>query len=191
MFSAKSALSSEDLDDFALPLGYTTRSCSRTAGSNISILRPFLSLFIKWLAIKITDLESLDIATNGNLAEGGQNPAAGDPLASYIYAIKSMETRKQYCIRLRYYFEFLGLKGSLPDQARIFLGHMAKDQKWAADSFVSFLRHLKDRVDNRDLTGGTLNNYYAAVKLFYEMNDIELNWRKITRGLPAGSKVAN
>jgi integrase len=37
----------------------------------------------------------------------------------------------------------------------------------------------------------TIANYYKATKLFCEMNDLVLNWKKITRGLPRGRRAAN
>jgi integrase len=56
---------------------------------------------------------------------------------------------------------------------------------------MTFIRHLKDRVNLNRITGGTLKNYYFAVKLFYEANDIQLNWKWIARGLPPASTIAN
>jgi hypothetical protein len=130
---------------------------------------------------------------NNLLAAGGNSSSSSaSSLDSFYYAIKTKGTKKQYRIRLGYYFEFLGIDGaSREEQASLFLFKAGHDHKWANDSFVSFMRYLKDRVDNRKLTGGTLNNYYAAVKLFYEMNDLELNWKKISRGLPPAGTVAN
>jgi hypothetical protein len=37
----------------------------------------------------------------------------------------------------------------------------------------------------------TTSNYYKATKLFCEMNDLTLSWKKIARGLPHGRKSAN
>ena len=56
---------------------------------------------------------------------------------------------------------------------------------------MTFIRHLKDRVNSNALSGSTLKNYYFAVKLFYQANDIQLNWKWIQRGLPPASTVAN
>jgi integrase len=41
------------------------------------------------------------------------------------------------------------------------------------------------------LSGGTIKNYYATVKLFYDANAINLNWKWIYKGLPASAHVAN
>jgi hypothetical protein len=39
-----------------------------------------------------------------------------------------------------------------------------------------------------ELAAGTVKNYYRAVRLFCEMNDASLNWKKISRGLPKAKK---
>ena len=54
--------------------------------------------------------------------------------------------------------------------------------------FVSVLRFAqaeKERVEKGEISPGTLRNYIKAVKLFCEMNDIAITWKKITRGLSA------
>ncbi|MEM0117707.1 MAG: hypothetical protein QXV32_04615 [Conexivisphaerales archaeon] len=37
----------------------------------------------------------------------------------------------------------------------------------------------------------TVPNYYKPIKLILEMNDIILNWKKITRRIPRGREFAN
>lgn len=120
--------------------------------------------------------------------------AAGDtdPLASYFYAIKRKKTKRQYIFKLRKYFDFLTIQGDgLQEQATNFLSQCRDNHKWASDCLVKFITHLKKQVEDKEIAGGTLKNYYAAIKLFYEQNDIELNWKKLARGLPEVSNVAN
>jgi integrase len=46
-------------------------------------------------------------------------------------------------------------------------------------------------VQRKEITGATLRNYVKTIKLFCEMNDILVPWKKITRGLPKGRKYAD
>jgi hypothetical protein len=49
--------------------------------------------------------------------------------------------------------------------------------------FVTVLRFAqsqKERVERGKISPATLRNYIKAVKLFCEMNDIVITWKKIT-----------
>jgi integrase len=48
-----------------------------------------------------------------------------------------------------------------------------------------------ERVRQGKISEATIPNYYKAVKLFCEMNDLVLNWKKITRGMPRVRQAAN
>jgi hypothetical protein len=107
------------------------------------------------------------------------------PLYSFMYALKSSEARRQYPKRLKMLFDFLGLPGSLEEQATEFLEKARQNIQWAQDSIMIFLDFHKQRVRRKELAAGTLKNYYRAAKLFCEMNDLTtLNWKRISRGLP-------
>ena len=47
---------------------------------------------------------------------------------------------------------------------------------------MKFLDYHKERVRRKELAAGILKNYYRAAKLFCEMNDLTLNWKRIVRG---------
>jgi hypothetical protein len=82
-------------------------------------------------------------------------------------------------------FDFLGLSGSLEEQASDFLEKARKNALWAQDSIIGFLDFHIQRVRRKELAAGTLKNYYRAGKLFCEMNDLTtMNWKRISRGLP-------
>ena len=49
----------------------------------------------------------------------------------------------------------------------------------------------KEIVGNGEISPTTLRNYIKAVKLFCEMNDIAVPWKKITRGLPKARRFAD
>ena len=62
---------------------------------------------------------------------------------------------------------------------------------WAQDNILIFLDFHKQRVRQKELAAGTLKNYYRAAKLFCEMNDLPLNWKRITKGLPRAKNSSN
>lgn len=49
---------------------------------------------------------------------------------------------------------------------------------------MKFLEFQKNRNLKGEIATGTVVNYYRATKLFCEMNDLQLSWKKIARGLP-------
>jgi len=46
-------------------------------------------------------------------------------------------------------------------------------------------------VDKKEITGATVGNCVKSIKLFCEMADIPIPWKKTTRGLPKGKKYAD
>jgi hypothetical protein len=114
------------------------------------------------------------------------------PLDSFSYALKSSEARRQYPKRLKTLFDFLGLRGSLEEQAKEFLERARQNAQWCQDSIIAFLDFHNQRVRSKELAAGTLKNYYRAVKLFCEMNDLTtINWKKISRGLPRAKNYSS
>jgi integrase len=49
----------------------------------------------------------------------------------------------------------------------------------------------KERVQRKEITAATAINYVKTIKLFCEMNDILLPWKRITRGLPKARRYAD
>jgi integrase len=78
----------------------------------------------------------------------------------------------------------------LSEKAQAFVDKGAKDAQWAFGCIVAFLMHHKARYDAKQITAGTLRNYYKPLRVFCEANDIDIKWQKITRGLPKPRKFA-
>jgi hypothetical protein len=49
----------------------------------------------------------------------------------------------------------------------------------------------RERAKCGEISESTIPNYYKAAKLFCEMNDVVLNWKKILCGLPRAKQSAN
>jgi integrase len=114
-----------------------------------------------------------------------------NPIVAFSYALKAPETKRQYPRRFKMFVDFLKLEGPLEGQAKQFLLKARENQQWAQDSLMKFIEFQKERCKQRKISESTISNYYKATKLFCEMNDLTLNWKKISRGLPYGRKAAN
>ncbi len=114
-----------------------------------------------------------------------------EPMELFLYAMKSDTTKDRYTRRLGNFFDFLEYKGTVAEQSKQFITNAKENgNNWVTASVMKFLSFHKERVERGEIAAGTIRNYYKPIKLFLEMNDIELSWRKITRGLPIGRKHA-
>jgi hypothetical protein len=112
------------------------------------------------------------------------------PISNFLYGLKSSDARRQYPARLKVFLDFIGLKGALIEQASIFLDK-SKDLTWVQSSIMRFIEFQKERSKNGQIAVGTIRNYYKAIKLFADMNEIHLSWKKITKGLPKSRNASN
>lgn len=115
-----------------------------------------------------------------------------DVWSLYLYALKSPMTREKYQKRLKF-FNFLGLEGiTIEEKSKNFLKRIkVEDRQWSFNSLLKFMRYQLYRVNSKKITGATVGNYLKSIKLFYEMADISIAWKKITRGLPKGKSYAD
>lgn len=96
-----------------------------------------------------------------------------DPYAMFMYAIKSPLTRKKYEGRLAKFFNFIvAAGGTLEGRCAAFEQKSRADPKWAASMILEFLQSLKQRVENKEISGATVRNYVKPIRLFCEMNEV-------------------
>ncbi len=114
-----------------------------------------------------------------------------DPMIMFRYGLRASDTRRQYPRRFQYFLDYLKMSGTLSDQAKQFFSNARTNLRWAEDSLMSFIEFQKERVAKGEISESTITNYYKATKLFCVMNDLLLNWKKISRGLPIGRRAAN
>jgi integrase len=115
-----------------------------------------------------------------------------DPYAMFIFAMNAPQTREKYVTRLKRFFDFINLPGStMEKRCSLFAEKGKAESKWVLNHILRFLHTHKERVERKEITGATLRNYVKTIKLFCEMNDILIPWKKITRGLPKGRKYAD
>lgn len=106
-----------------------------------------------------------------------------DPMSNFLYALKVPDTKKKYTERLKFFFNsvFENQK-DLETQAIEFV-KKAKSHEWVYSKFINFITSQNTRIAKGEVTAGTVRNYYKPAKLFCDMNDIVVNWKKITRGM--------
>jgi integrase len=110
----------------------------------------------------------------------------------FLYGMKAPMTREKYRGRLAKFFDFIGLtEGTMEERAKTFTERCKKQPEWVFVSILRFAQTQKERVSNGEISPGTLRNYIKAIKLFCEMNDIIIVWKKITRGLPRTRRFAD
>lgn len=109
-----------------------------------------------------------------------------DAYSLFVYAIRSQVTRDYYLRRLRIFFDHINLQPdrTIKERCNSFAEKGIKDPNWAFTCIIRFLQFQKERVEKEEITGATLRNFLKSIKLFCEMSDIPITWKKITRGLP-------
>jgi hypothetical protein len=125
------------------------------------------------------------------LIEGQESNSQLDPWSLYLYAMKSPITKRKYQKRLSCFFEYIGLTGTIEEQARLFARKGSQDSNWAFNCILKFVKHQLERVNRKEIRPGTLRNYVKSIKLFSEMADLQISWKKITKGLPKERRYAD
>jgi integrase len=123
-----------------------------------------------------------------------QNDDSNDAYSLYVYAIRSPVTRDVYLRRLRIFFNhihILSMDEPMDVRCNIFAQKASSNSRWAFSKILEFLQFQKERVENQEISPATLRNFVKAIKLFCEMAEIEISWKKITRGLPRTKRYAD
>ncbi len=109
----------------------------------------------------------------------------------YLFALKSPLTREKYQKRMEKFFDFVGLEGKTVEEKSLsFVGksHLEGNQ-WVFNSVLKFMLYQIDRVNKKEIVGSTVQNYLKSVKLFCDMADINIHWKKISRGTSKRKKL--
>ena len=121
-----------------------------------------------------------------------QKETAADPYILFEYTIRSPYTKESYFRRLRRFFNAISLEGpTFESNCNLFAKRGQQDPNWAFNSILKFVLAEKERVERREITGGTLRNSVKTIKTFCEVTDVVIPWKKITRGLPRVKRYAD
>ena len=108
------------------------------------------------------------------------------PYDNFLYALKAKETKRQYPHRLDKFLSFMGFKGTIEEKCTELYDFSKKNNANVIQSYlIKFINYQKKRIESKEISEGTLVNYIKAIKLFYSMNDIIINWKKLGKGIPA------
>lgn len=116
------------------------------------------------------------------------------PVERFLLALKAPETKRQYPKLLESFFDFLRLNGSFEEKviSLCSLIRSHKDTEWLTDQLLKFLRYQKERVARKQIEEARVSNYFKAIKLFCEMNNIlSINWKLIFGSLLAGTIIGD
>jgi integrase len=115
-----------------------------------------------------------------------------DPLSVFMYALKAPETKRQWPRRLKVFLDFLKLDcTTMEEKAKQFMIKARMNPGWAQDNLMKFIAFQIERARRNEISETTISNYYKATKLFCEMNELSLSWKRIRRGIPQGRRAAN
>jgi len=90
------------------------------------------------------------------------------------------------------FFAYIGIPaGTMEGRSKAFLDRGKDNQQWIFGSIIKYLQYLKERLENKEITAGTIKNRYQAIRLFCDKSDIALPWKRISRGLPKVRKYAD
>ena len=118
-----------------------------------------------------------------------------NPYNMFKYSIRNELTRKYYERRLKRFFDFINfdIKLDISKRCNNFVNKSRNERgsSWVLNQIIEFLQFQKNRVETGEITASTLRNFVKALKLFFEMSDIAIPWKMITRGLPRARMAAN
>jgi hypothetical protein len=123
---------------------------------------------------------------------GGIEESSTDAYSMFLFAMRSPKTREKCTGRLRMFFDFIGIPtGSMAERPEAFCDKAKYDNGWAFSSIVKYLQMQKERVERKEISAGTMKNYFQPIKLFCDMADISISWKEISRGIPRSRKFAD
>ena len=112
----------------------------------------------------------------------------------FKYSIRSEVTRKYYERRLRKFLDFVQFRPETTDieeRCNDFAEKGKQNPNWALSHFIRFLQYQKERVEKGEIAAGTLRNFVKSLKAFCDSADLDIPWKKITKGLPKARQASN
>lgn len=112
----------------------------------------------------------------------------------FEYGIKSDSTKQKYVKRLQLFFDFYRIEGNtIEKKSNNFLKVIknGKNTHKLTDIIIKYMSYHLNRVQKNEISRATVRNYYKPIKLFCDMNNIVLNWKIISKGIPSAPESSN
>ena len=74
-----------------------------------------------------------------------------DPLQNFLYASKAPDSRRQYLRRLEYFFDYLGLNGTLKEKCITFYNQAKNELQWAQHQLMQYIEYQKERAEKGEI----------------------------------------
>lgn len=118
------------------------------------------------------------------------------PLSLFLSMLNAPESKRQYPKRLKVFFDFLKLDGEVEEQSETFIIKYKKDDddtRLLQKNLIQFAGYQKERVTNKELAASTVPNYFKAIKLFCQANNLDnkVNWKVVSKSYPKGLQAAD
>jgi hypothetical protein len=116
------------------------------------------------------------------------------PYQNFIYALKSKDVKRQYPAMLSRFLSFINIEGESSEEKCNFFYNFAKsieNRKAVESELMRYIIFHEERIERKEISSGTLRNYIKAIKLFFTMNDILVNWDKIKMGMSTVNQTSN
>ena len=113
---------------------------------------------------------------------GGIEESSTDPYSMFLFAMRSPKTREMHWkIEDVFLILLISLLELLAECSKAFYNKAKYDNGWGFRSIVQYLQKRKERVERKEISAGTMKNYFQAIRLFCDMADIPIPWKKISR----------
>ena len=91
-----------------------------------------------------------------------------DPFESFLYALKSSETKRQYPKRLKVVFDYLLSKNELKEvqlknQCKEVVSKTLQNSHWLTSSLMKFIIFQNERIKRKEIVAITAYNYICSL----------------------------
>ena len=113
------------------------------------------------------------------------------PYQNFKYALKSKDVQRQYPSLLNRFLTFLQFGGNIDEKCQQLYKLAKENSSMLQSHLIKYCVFQNERIQNNEISEGTLRNFLKPIKLFFEMNDIVIPWKKIIKGLPSPKQAAD